>query len=480
VGGALSLATPFEERLVDAVGPIVVKEVRQGLRARIFGIAFGLLLVGCLVTAIAAMAEARYGFDDDLGQRYFALFMGGLGVLEFFVIPFTAFRSTVREREDETWVLLALTGLGGRRIVRGKVVSALSQGMLYASACAPFVLFSYYLNGVALPTLVAALLLAAAWTVFLVSLGVALGTQAHSRKGRAASHLFAIAALGGLAFMGVIFAAVLADEGERMMRDDAFLAFLLGMVGFTLSTAWLLVEGAAASLALPSEAASRGPRVVLTVQILASCAAGAAGLLYANASKEGAAILSVVVSLMLVFSGVFAISERDGAPRAHQSPGWLKPGAVRSFWLVAVLLLVSTAVWASVFPSLKGSDYGARRLHVLLAGPAYVLLYLSLASILGRTTPLNRFGEPVATRAAMAGLVGVGSIFSPIVALVLGGRADDKEWNLFNPMLGMVNFADRIHEVEGREMLLVLWAFTAMAFIAATAVLKSRDGVRQT
>jgi hypothetical protein len=476
----VSIATPFEERLVDAVGPIVVKEVRQGLRARIFGIAFALLLVGCLVAAIAAMAEARYGFDDDLGRRYFAIFLSALGVLEFFVIPFTAFRSTIREREDETWVLLALTGLGGARIVRGKVISALSQGMLYASACAPFVLFSYYLNGVALPTLVVALGLAAAWTVFLVALAVALGTQAATRKGRAGSHLVAIGLLLALSFMGIVFAAVLADEGERLMRENGFLAFLGGLGAFSVSTSWLLVEGAAASLALPTEAASRRPRVALTVQIVAACVVGAAGLVLGHAPKEGAAILSAVVSFMLVLTGTFAISEHDGAPRAHQAPGWLKPGALRSYGLVAVLLLVSTAVWASVFPSLRGSDYGEHRMHVLLAGPGYVLFYLSLAAILGRSTPLARLGEPVATRVAMLGLVIVSTVFSPIAGLILGGSATSRTWTVLNPLFGMFNFADRIDEDLGREMLLVLWCSAAMACIAATVVLKARDGVRHT
>lgn len=476
-----SAAAPIEERLVDALGPIVVKEVRQGLRARLFGVTFGLLLAACLVAAVAGLAEARGTWGDEaLGQRYLALFLGALGILEFFVIPFTAFRSTVREREDETWVLLALTGLGGRRIVRGKVASALSQGLLYASACAPFVLFSYYLNGVSIPTLVAALALTAAWAVFLVALGVALGTQGNTPRGRTAAHFVAISSLGLACFAGVAFAALLADEGERLLREDGFVAFLAGVFAFALFGAWLLVEGAAASLALPTEAASRRPRQVLAVQVLLTCVVGGAALVWLDAGKEAAALCSVGVSLVLVFAGTFAISERDGAPRAYlERRGWLQPGALRSYALVMVLLLVSTAVWAAVYPSLRGTDSASRRLHVLLAAPGYVALYLSLAAVVARGTPLAVLGESLASRLAMVALCLVAMVLSPVAAVVTGNRVDDREWNTLNPFFGLLNFAERHHFGDGRIHLLVLGSFAALAVVAAWVFLKSRDGVRR-
>jgi hypothetical protein len=336
------------------------------------------------------------------------------------------------------------------------------------------------LNGVAIPTLVIALGLTAAWTVFSTALAVALGTQAQTRRGRTAAHLVAIGLLGVMSFMGVAFAAVLADEGERLLRDDDFLAFLAGMVAFTVSSSWLLVEGAAASLALPSEAASRGPRIALTVQVLGACALGAVGLVVFDSNKEGAAVASAAVGVLLAFAGTFAISENDGAPRAWANRGgWLRPGAFRSYVLVLVLALVSTAVWAAVFPSLSGHDSGGRRLNVVLAGSAYALFYLSLAAVLGRATPLARLGEPVATRAAMLGLVVAGTVISPLLALVASGRADRVPWNVFNPLLGIINFADRARGDEGRDLMLTLYAFTAMAVVAACVVLKSRDGVRQ-
>ena len=69
------------------------------------------------------------------GKDFFGGYLTALGAVTFFVIPFVAFRSMLRELEDETWVLLTLTGLGSISIVRGKWVSAMSQALLFGSAC---------------------------------------------------------------------------------------------------------------------------------------------------------------------------------------------------------------------------------------------------------------------------------------------------------------------------------------------------------
>ena len=54
------------ERFVESVGPIVIKEVRQGLRAKVFAIFFGMLLVVCLSMALVAVAQA----SDSAGWRW--------------------------------------------------------------------------------------------------------------------------------------------------------------------------------------------------------------------------------------------------------------------------------------------------------------------------------------------------------------------------------------------------------------------------
>src|SRR5439155_10883556 len=104
-------------------------------------------------------------------------------------------------------------------------------GLLYASACAPFVLFSYYLNGIDLPTVLVALVMAAAWSCLLVCLGVAAATQAQSRIGRALVHFLVLGVMLAGTAAGIAWANVLAEEGGRVLRTELAVKLLcLAMV----------------------------------------------------------------------------------------------------------------------------------------------------------------------------------------------------------------------------------------------------------
>src|SRR5262245_11512527 len=106
------------ERIAERVNPIIVKEIRQGLRTRAFWIFFSLMLIACVIISLIAAATGE-GWTNR-GKTYFLVYDVCLGFVQFFVILYSAYRSMVRECEEETWVLLTLTGLGSRRILRGK------------------------------------------------------------------------------------------------------------------------------------------------------------------------------------------------------------------------------------------------------------------------------------------------------------------------------------------------------------------------
>lgn len=152
----------------DRVNPAVVKDVRQGLRTRGFWISFGLILLACLAISIGAYLMLR---DNDLtdGRAVLIAYLLGISTVQFFILPFSAYQSMLRERNDASWALLTLTGLGARRILHGKLLAFMLQATLYASAAVPFLLFCYYLNGVDVLTLVAILVLGTAWSMFLLT-----------------------------------------------------------------------------------------------------------------------------------------------------------------------------------------------------------------------------------------------------------------------------------------------------------------------
>jgi hypothetical protein len=68
------------------------------------------------------------------------------------------FRAVVLERNEDTWDLVDLTGMGPRRILRGLLMANLVQAQLYAAALAPFLAMAYLLRGLDLLSIAFALI----------------------------------------------------------------------------------------------------------------------------------------------------------------------------------------------------------------------------------------------------------------------------------------------------------------------------------
>lgn len=472
-----AVAGTWADRLQDAVGPLVVKEVRQGLRARVFAIFFSLLLAVCVVIALVAYADGRAGSGYPKGDEYFIAFFVALGGVCFFIIPYTAFRSTLREQEEETWVLLALTGLGARRIVYGKYLSAASQSALFASAGVPFLIFAYFLNGISVVDIAGMVWLGACWSSLLTAVAVALATQAKSRQGRAAANLLTLALLGG----ACLLTAPVLEELDRhgLFTSQEFRAFSVAFTWVCGMGTVLALEGGAAGVSLDSEPASRGPRLALVAFVVGGWAFFVGAALHNGSSTDADDLAAgvVICCLFLLGLGFFAVSERDGWPKASASEdGWLKPGALRSYWLVVSLFLGTWLVWlllASATDHLRPGKPAAGA----LGAPLYCVLYLSLGVLNGRWL-LWRTGEPLATRVGFITVTLVGTIAPPLVAALGGARSNDVGLNLLNPVVGLVNFFDKGR--AGRlDSFVVLGAVTAVVCVVAHFALARRDEVRR-
>jgi hypothetical protein len=465
-------AMALPERLAEAAGPILVKEVRQGLRAKAFATCFGLLLFACLVVALFAATQVGVSIEP-LGPRYLALFFGAQSLVCLFVIPFMAYRSVSRELEEETWVLLALTGLSARHIAFGKASSSLLQAVLFASCCAPFVLFSYYLQGVDLLTLVVGLFLTFCACAFLVCGAVALGTEGVTRVGRRMTELIVLAILLACTAVAVGFGLWLAKDGSSLVVQFGFWIFVFCLAYGFLSSAWLLLEAAAANLALASEANTGPVRKVLVGQHLGALACAWVTVALPDGPDRWAVVVaSTVASLMLVVTGFFLVSSRDGFPNVpNWRVTWTAPGALRGWTLLHALLFLDCLGWAGLHAV---ADSGRQSgMKGILAGPAYVGLYLNIAVLLGRAPTLERLGTKVATRAAFLAAVAVASVVLPVLSIVAGGKVYDVGANCLNPTLGMLAFLFYADAPEGA--LLVLWALFVSSIPLAYAQLKLRD-----
>ena len=116
------------------LNPILIKEVRQALKSRQFSVTFTLVL--CLswlwtIGGIALLPDVAFSANGP------ELFFGYYMILAFplvLIVPYSAFRSLIAEREDNTYELVAITTLRPRQIVGGKLGSAVAQMAVYFSA----------------------------------------------------------------------------------------------------------------------------------------------------------------------------------------------------------------------------------------------------------------------------------------------------------------------------------------------------------
>jgi hypothetical protein len=472
------------ERLGDRINPLVVKEVRQGLRTRVFWVCFGLMLLACLLLSLMAYADVRDGGYSPRGQTYFFTYFVCLGLVHFFVIPYSAYRSLAREREDETWVLLALTGMGPRRILRGKVTSFLAQAALYASAVGPFLLFSYYLNGIDLPTILVVLALGGAWVVFLTVLGVCAATLADGRLGRAFVHFVVLGILAGGVMQGLGGAFAIAEGGSRLMREDAFPYVISVALWLMFGYGWLLFETAAARLSLVTEDYSRGPRRALALQMVVSAVVVTVIWLVENQERTVAAVAGVAGALHLTLVGLFLISDVDGQARALRAGTrpWslLRPGAVRGFRLM-LLLFVGWALFCTVLhlSSTDTRDSWQSMLFATVAAAAYPVLFFSVALLVAKMPKSDRLATPVAVRILFISLAGLASVLSPLVALLVDVSVDDALINLLNPIVGLVNFGTHEYLTDqpkmSMELLFFICAVAVLAAFAADRALVERE-----
>jgi hypothetical protein len=125
----------------DRISPMLVKELRQGLRAKTFVIVFlGLqaLLAVVLLSAIGAASPERAG--QTVSTVIFFFF--SLAVL--IVQPLRGIGALHNEIKGNTIDLMVLTRLGAWRIVLGKWVAIVSQSALLLTAIAPYLILRYF------------------------------------------------------------------------------------------------------------------------------------------------------------------------------------------------------------------------------------------------------------------------------------------------------------------------------------------------
>lgn len=200
---------PMLRDFSDRFSPIVVKELRQGLRTRFFTsalILFHTLIILLLVSVtFGAPVEAVNG-----------IFWGIAAFMLLAAMPLRGFAALHTEATDGTLDMLTLTSIASFRILYGKWVALYSQALLVAGSILPYMVARYFFGGVEILREVVALVV--------LALGSGLITAAllaFSSQGPVLLRIFLALCVGAGAVPLGFFTAFLvsASQADSLVRE---------------------------------------------------------------------------------------------------------------------------------------------------------------------------------------------------------------------------------------------------------------------
>ncbi len=171
------------ERITDRSNPIVIKEVRQAVKSKAYiGLYLVLLFVCVVISLFACGSYLRSGVGSSIGDEVFGAFLVCLWITGFVLMPMGAFHSLAKERTENTFELLNISGLGPGKIVRGKLGAAIVQLGLIYSAFVPFMAFTYFLRGIDLPMMIFLIVSTFLISVFFIMLAITASAIAATKR----------------------------------------------------------------------------------------------------------------------------------------------------------------------------------------------------------------------------------------------------------------------------------------------------------
>jgi hypothetical protein len=328
----------------DHLSPMVVKEMRQGLRTRFFTAALILfhLVLGCLMLSYLFDMNQR----DTKEVFWLVIIVTLLGVL-----PSRAFNALNAEVKDGTLDMLMLTGITSFRIVWGKWVSLYSQTLLVASSLLPYMIVRYQFGGVeiARETLGLAVLVLGSGVVTAALVGF-------SSQKLLLVRLLMAATVGAGAFSISVFAYLLAAEdfisqeiSQNLISAGATQASLtcLGIAALAvyLGYQFLCLGSARLPCVTDSHAAIKRVTAMLVLPGMAVLAWGLAWQGYGESVIVASAYMPAMLFLLIL--GMDLVTEEPPGDSSTASRWFLKAGWPSGvplsclLWLAPFLILLA-------------------------------------------------------------------------------------------------------------------------------------------
>lgn len=378
--------TAFDARLSrfsDWLNPILIKETRQATKSIAFAMVFLFFLAISWFVLLATTIAAGESLETRAwGEDFFYWFYGVLSFATMVIVPFTAYRSLLTEREHNTYELLSISTLKPQQVVRGKLASAMLQVFLYYGAIGPFIAFASLLQGFNVLYVSWVLVCSFLWSLALCIVSLLISVASKFRQWQVISLVGLIVLL--LWGWGLVLGMVVGSGLDRELDDPWFwTATTLGII-FGLSYVVLALQITTARLTFAAGNRSTGIRVVLVVQFWMLMALAAGMALFdpsLGLDEEFQTTMAVLSGIHWSVAGVFIGAESDFLSRRIRArlpkrslARWLAipflPGGSRGLILVlghAVAMVVILVMFSVLGGSSEGGMCGlAMGLHVCI------------------------------------------------------------------------------------------------------------------
>jgi len=179
----------------DYINPIVVREMRQLVRSKfVIGAMMTLLtilLIGSAAFIITTvLSSLKHALNLTAGRSLFMILLGILAYVALIFVPaYTGIRLAA-ERKGDRISLLYITTISPAAIIRGKMMAAAAMTILLVSLCMPFMVFTYLLRGIDIPSMFLVLVMLLIEVLAVTQLAVLLACLPVSRGFRILLALF--------------------------------------------------------------------------------------------------------------------------------------------------------------------------------------------------------------------------------------------------------------------------------------------------
>jgi len=157
-------------RLSDKFNPLLVREIRQSFRSRIFT---GVIILSSILCGCAVVAGINIATNSNfVGFQIYSIIYMTLWFICCATVPASTLNRFRTERGRGDYELFMITGIRPEKIVLGKLQSSVAQALLLITMSAPFLMSCYLMRGISILQIGGGILVVLCSTVILTQVGI--------------------------------------------------------------------------------------------------------------------------------------------------------------------------------------------------------------------------------------------------------------------------------------------------------------------